>query len=71
MLLLEQLAARFGKVPAAMRARIEEADEKVISTWAMRVLTAKTLAEVLDEDAAPPPKARPAVRSARRRRSPA
>ena len=66
--LLEQLAARFGKLPAAAQTRIEGADEKVLSTWALRVLTAKTLAEVLDgEAAAPAPKARTAARSARKR----
>ncbi len=67
-MLLDLLAARFGKLPAAVRARIDEADEKVLSTWALRVLTAKTLAEVLDgEAAAPAPKARTTARSARKR----
>ena len=47
--LLELLAARFGAVPAKAKARVLAADEKTLSRWSLRVLTAPTLAEVLDE----------------------
>jgi len=68
-ILLDLLAARFGKVPVAVQARVEAADEKVISTWAVRVLTAGTLTEVLDGDAAgAPPKPRAAAHRAGKRR---
>lgn len=48
-LLLRMLRVRFGELPAATVARVEAADTPQIERWADRVLTAKTLAEVLDE----------------------
>jgi hypothetical protein len=48
-LLLRQLRARFGELPAAVIARIEAADTAELEQWADRVLNAKTLAEVLGE----------------------
>ena len=63
--LLEQLGARFGAVPAKAKARILAADEKTLSRWALRVLTAPTLAAVLDEPEPAKGAKRPAA-SARR-----
>lgn len=48
-LLLRQLRARFGELPAAAIARVETAEVAEIERWGERVLGAKTLAEVLDE----------------------
>ena len=48
-LLLRQLRARFGELPAAAVARVEAADVALLERWGERVLGAKTLAEVLDE----------------------
>lgn len=48
-MLLDQLAARFGRVPAAVKARITAADEATLTRWSLRVLTAPTLSAVLDE----------------------
>ncbi|WP_437679604.1 DUF4351 domain-containing protein [Sorangium sp. So ce131] len=48
-LLLRQLRARFGELPAAVVARVEAADVAELERWGERVLSAKTLAEVLDE----------------------
>jgi hypothetical protein len=48
-LLLRQLRARFGELPPASVARIEAADIAELEQWGERVLSAKTLAEVLDE----------------------
>jgi hypothetical protein len=47
--LLRQLRARFGELPAAAVARIEAADVAELERWADRVLAAKTLDEVLAE----------------------
>jgi hypothetical protein len=47
--LLRQLRARFGELPAAALARIQAADTPELEQWADRVLSAKTLAEVLGE----------------------
>ena len=47
-LLLRQLHARFGELPAATVARIEAADMADLERWGERVLGARTLAEVLD-----------------------
>jgi flagellar biosynthesis/type III secretory pathway protein FliH len=48
-LLLRQLRARFGELPAAAVARIDAAEIAEIERWGERVLAAQTLAEVLDE----------------------
>jgi flagellar biosynthesis/type III secretory pathway protein FliH len=48
-LLLRQLRARFGELPAAVITRIEAADTAELEQWAERVLNAKTLPEVLGE----------------------
>jgi len=46
-ILLKQLHARFGDLPGFVVARIDAAEPKQIERWAMRVLTAPTLDEVL------------------------
>ena len=48
-LLLRQLRTRFGELPATTVARVEGAESAVLERWGERVLSAKTLAEVLDE----------------------
>jgi hypothetical protein len=48
-MLLELLTIRFGAVPPEVNARVMAADEATLSRWAARVLTAPTLANVLDE----------------------
>lgn len=70
-LLLQQLAARFGGVPARVRAQILAAGHDDLSRWGLRVLTAPTLSEVLD-DAAPAraSKKTAAPRPAARKRAP-
>ena len=47
--LLRQLRARFGELPAAAVDRLQAADTAELEQWADRVLSAKTLAEVLCE----------------------
>ena len=47
--LLRQLRTRFGDLPESAVARVESADVAVLEQWGERVLTAKTLADVLDE----------------------
>jgi predicted transposase YdaD len=49
--LLEQLAARFGPVPAEVKERILAAKEATLTRWSLRVLTAPTLEAVLDSKA--------------------
>jgi hypothetical protein len=61
--LLEQLAARFGKVPAAARARIQAADEATLARWSIRVLREASIDAVLD--GAAPRRTRTAGRQAR------
>jgi hypothetical protein len=46
-MLVRQLRLRFGEVPAAVVARIEEADESLLDLVAVRVLTATNLDDVL------------------------
>ena len=61
--LLEQLNARFGPVPPEAKARIHAANEATLARWSLAVLTAPTLAAVLEskvKKAAAPP--RPAAR---------
>jgi hypothetical protein len=48
-LLLRQLRARFGELPATAVARVESAESALLERWGERVLSAKTLADVLDE----------------------
>ena len=48
-LLLRQMRARFGELPAAAVARVEGADVAQVEQWGERVLTAATLAEVLGQ----------------------
>ena len=45
-LLLEQLEARFGKLPAEVVARVEQAGPEDISTWGRRILTADSVQAV-------------------------
>ncbi len=62
-MLLDQLVAKFGSVPAGVRDRIQQAGEGELGAWATRVLTAATL-----EDALGPVTASPAARRAPRPR---
>ena len=62
-ILLGQLTARFGPVPAGARARIQAADEATLTRWSIRVLSESTLAAVLDN--APERRPRPAKKAAR------
>lgn len=48
-LLLEQLAARFGLLPADLEARVHGADGETIRRWAVRILSAQTLDEVFED----------------------
>jgi len=48
-MLLRQLRARFGELPADVVSRVEGAEVGTIERWGERVLSAKSLAEVLDE----------------------
>jgi len=66
--LLDLLAARFGNVPAAAKTRVRAADEKTLSKWTLRVLTAETVADVLDGGASA---SAPRARSSSRRQAPA
>ncbi len=72
-MLLAQLAARFGPVPAEAKARVMAASEAALARWSLRVLTASTLTGVLGGPAksatAPkPPARRPAARKGARAR---
>ena len=66
-ILLDQLAARFGRVPANVSARIMAANEATLTRWALRVLTAPTLEDVLDEGPAQAPPAKRARTSTPKR----
>ena len=46
-ILTAQLRLRFGELPAAVYQRIEAADAETLLRWSERVLTAKTLDEML------------------------
>ena len=46
--LLRQLRSRFGELPAAAIARVGSAEFAMIERWADRLLSAQTLADVLD-----------------------
>jgi hypothetical protein len=48
-MLLRLLRARFGELPASVVARVESSEASVLERWGDRVLSAKTLADVLDE----------------------
>ena len=50
-LLLRQLRRRFGALPASWMARIDKASAAELNRWADRVLTAESLAEVLETKA--------------------
>jgi hypothetical protein len=64
-ILLEQLQARFGAVPAEVRARVRAADEATLSRWAVRILTASSIDAALAESR----KTTPARKTAARRQS--
>lgn len=68
-LLLLQLTARFGAVAAEVRSRVMAAEEKALTQWGVRVLTATTLGEVFAEDSggAAPARRPSASKRARRR----
>jgi hypothetical protein len=73
-ILLKQLSARFGRVPAEVEARILAAKKPALDRWAIRVLTAPSLQAVLGTrrpaPAAPAPgapRARPAKKAPARR----
>lgn len=61
-MLLEQLNARFGRVPAEAKAKILAANEATLTRWGLRVLSEPTLEAVLG---ARTKKAAPARRRAR------
>lgn len=48
-MLLSLLRLRFGELPDAVQQRIESADADTLLHWSERVLTARTLAEVLGD----------------------
>jgi predicted transposase YdaD len=70
-MLLQQLAARFGEVPAEVAARVEAAGEGELDRWALRMLTAPTLEDALDDGEATgqsaPSTRRPVARKRARR----
>jgi hypothetical protein len=48
-MLMSLLRLRFGELPDAVRQPIESADADTLLHWSERVLTTRTLAEVLDD----------------------
>lgn len=48
-LLLNQLRLKFGALPDAVVGRVESATTEHLDTWAARILTATTLAEVFSD----------------------
>ena len=67
--LLQLLAARFGEPPAEVTARVEAADERDLERWAVRVLTAPTPEDVLDDAQDTSPPSRSTRKPAARKRS--
>ena len=61
MVLLALLDAKLGPVTEEVRTRVNGATPAELTTWAARILTAATLADVFDAPAAPPADARPAA----------
>jgi hypothetical protein len=49
-ILLKQLRARFGELPEAAVARVNAAELGQLDTWAERVLSGQTLADVIESD---------------------
>lgn len=47
-LLREQLAGRFGELPAVVVQRLDAADAVALQRWGQRVLTASTFDDVFD-----------------------
>jgi hypothetical protein len=64
-LLLKQLTARFGPVPAEAKAQVLAAKQPALDRWALRVLTAPSLRAVLGPRTRPPKKTAPARRATR------
>jgi predicted transposase/invertase (TIGR01784 family) len=67
--LLRQLAARFGPVPAEAKARILGATGPALARWTLRVLTAPTLEAVLGRDTTAKKTARKTAKKATRRQA--
>ena len=68
-LLLKQLTARFGPVPAEAKTRIRAAKQPTLVRWALRVLTAPSLDAVLGAAKARSTKTAPARRTTRTTRA--
>ena len=69
--LLDQMEARVGPVPDDVKARVQAASFAELKAWALRALTATTLADVFDTPTAPPPDPQqPAPRAPRQSPSP-
>jgi predicted transposase YdaD len=68
-LLLKQLTARFGRVPAEAKAQVLAAKEPALDRWAVRVLTARSLQAVLGAPASRAKKPAPARRASRAARA--
>ena len=72
-LLLKQLTARFGPVPAEAKAQVLAAQQPALDRWALRVLTAPSLQAVLGPRTPRPKKktapARRATRAAHTRKT--
>jgi len=68
-LLLGQLASRFGAVPEEVRMRVLAADERTLSRWSLRLLTAPTLDAVFTARKPPAKKAAPARHPPARKRA--
>ncbi|MFO0729366.1 MAG: Rpn family recombination-promoting nuclease/putative transposase, partial [Myxococcota bacterium] len=64
-MLLKQLTARFGPVPAAAKAQILAAKQPALDRWAIRVLTEPSLEAVLGATKARPAKTAPSRKTSR------